>query len=210
MMMTMFLLALLLVVVTVNAFVPSFVPSPQTKTKLLASLTYLEDDNYASVLKGNNNNININKKAAVLVDVCATWCGPCRLIEPFVEHCAAKYANDLDVFKFDVASENAKQVKLELLLQGVMPKALPSLILFNLHEGKAIATHTGVLKQEQLEAFLEKNLAKIKETTTSMQTAVRSLNKPVDVSSTTSKSKRKAGLIGFGTMERDDYALNMS
>lgn len=185
----------------VTAFVPSFLTQHKTtRAGLFGSLAYLEDDNFAKIIKGNN-------KKAVLVDVCATWCGPCRLIEPFVEHCAEKYAYDLDVVKFDVGSKNAKNVKMELLLQGVMPKALPSLILFNAQEGgKPIATHTGVLKQEQLEAFLESNLAKIKQTattTTKVQAAVRSIKKPIEAS-----SKKKSGFIGFA-MDRDDYALGM-
>jgi thioredoxin 1 len=217
--------------VVVTAFVPSFLPRQQkrTRTSELAlssssssSLAYLEDDNFGKIMRGGN----INNKMAILVDVCATWCGPCRLIEPFVEHCAEKFATDLDVVKFDIASTNAKNVKLELLLQGVMPKALPSLILFNAHDGTPIATHTGVLKQEQLEAFLENNLAKIKQmvttassststSTTAIQEAVRPMisNTPiVDITATaTSREMKKAGLIGFtGTMERDDYALRMT
>jgi thioredoxin 1 len=217
MMAMMFVFTLLsssVVLTTVSAFVPStpLLPSRQTKTagstRIFGSLPYLEDDNYATILKHNNNNNNSNKKAAILVDVCATWCGPCRLIEPFVEHCAEKFSSDLDVFKFDVASENAKQVKLELLLQGVMPKALPSLILFDAHQGKAIATHTGVLKQEQLEAFLECHLSKIKQVSSTTTMAQAAVSKAID-NAVSSISKKQAGLIGFATMERDEYALGM-
>jgi thioredoxin 1 len=112
--------------------------------------TYLDDSNYHTFMSKNSK--------TVLVDACAKWCGPCKLIEPFLVQAALKYQRDLDVVKLDVEAKNNGGVKVEFLLSGVMPEALPSLILFR--DGKHLATHTGALTQEQLNAFIEAHLKK--------------------------------------------------
>jgi thioredoxin 1 len=103
--------------------------------------------------------MNKNSKM-VLVDACAKWCGPCKLIEPFLVQAATTYERDLDVVKLDVEAKNNGGVKVEFLLNGVMPEALPSLILFR--DGKHLATHTGALTQAQLNDFVEGHLNKKK------------------------------------------------
>jgi len=110
----------------------------------------LVDANYRQILAGDG-----NWKRTVLVDVCAPWCGPCKLIEPVLKTCAEEWSNTLDVVKYNVDGEN-KDVKVELLMQGVMPRALPCLILF--HEGKAIASRTGVVTDISLNHFLDMKL----------------------------------------------------
>jgi len=128
-------------------------PARNGVVKLLSTKTtaleYLKDSNYQTLLRGDGDN------RAVLVDACAPWCGPCKLIEPALKRCGERWARHLKVVKFDVESGQT-DVKLELLMQGVMPRALPSLILF--HDGKAIAKHKGVITEEQLDAFVESNL----------------------------------------------------
>ena len=54
--------------------------------------------------------------------------------------------------KFDVEDKRAKEVKLELLLQGVMPTALPSLLLIQHNE--VVATWNGVINTWELHDFL--------------------------------------------------------
>jgi len=143
----------------VSAFQP---PSPHTSTasriRVAAlrplnalSAPELDDSNYRQVLGGATAD-----GRAVLVDCCAPWCGPCRLIEPVLEDASERWKDQVELVKFDVEGGNVGGTKVELLLQGVMPRALPSLILF--HEGKAVAQHKGVITSEQLDAFLESNI----------------------------------------------------
>ena len=40
----------------------------------------------------------------VMIDFWATWCGPCRMIAPFVEEAATEYDGKLKVGKLDVDS----------------------------------------------------------------------------------------------------------
>ncbi|TCO65416.1 thioredoxin [Actinocrispum wychmicini] len=43
-----------------------------------------------------------NADRPVLVDFWATWCPPCRMLEPVLAQIAAEYAADLEVVKVDV------------------------------------------------------------------------------------------------------------
>lgn len=138
-----------------------------------ASMIDLGDSNYEQILAADNK--------AVLVDACAAFCGPCKLIEPVLDRCADKWTENLDMVKYDVESDNPN-VKMELLLQNVMPRSLPSLVLFK--NGKAIANRSGVITEEELDSFLEMHL-RVK----------------------TPKKQEGAGYVHFSD-DRDDYMLS--
>ena len=59
----------------------------------------------------------------VIVDFTATWCGPCKMLEPVVEELAKEWAGKVMVYKLDVDDHS------DLAMQyGVM--GVPTLILF--------------------------------------------------------------------------------
>ena len=60
----------------------------------------------------------------VLVDFWATWCGPCKMIAPFIEELAKEYAGRMKIGKVDV------DVNSKVATQyGIM--SIPTIIFFN-------------------------------------------------------------------------------
>ncbi|KAL7510353.1 hypothetical protein ACHAXN_012000 [Cyclotella atomus] len=93
---------------------------------------------------------------SVLVDAFTSWCGPCKLIEPYLVNCATNHSGKLSVLKYNVEDPNTKNLKVEMLLQGVMIRGLPTLVLY--HDGKPLATHSGAITENELNAWLDEHL----------------------------------------------------
>lgn len=161
---------------------------PRTFSIAAGDIIELDDSNYRKLFAGDK---------PLLVDACAPWCGPCKLIEPVVERCAENFQNSLVVSRYDVESKN-NDVKMELLLQGVMPNSLPSLIL--IHKNKAITTHNGVVTDEQLEEFIQEQLEGLQNVN-----AVTESTTVEDVEE--ASSVKKAGFINFAS-QKDDYMVS--
>jgi thioredoxin 1 len=65
----------------------------------------------------------MQSKQPVLVDFSATWCGPCKKLEPIVHEIAGEYEGRLKVVKVDVDQAPSTAAKF-----GVM--SVPTLLLF--------------------------------------------------------------------------------
>jgi|TARA_B100001540_G_scaffold242102_1_gene216888 thioredoxin 1 len=85
----------------------------------------------------------------VLVDVWATWCGPCRLMAPLMDWAASTYGEGLKVGKLEADPNPTSRDALQV--QG-----LPALVLFR--NGQELARHEGAMAQPQLKAFLDAHL----------------------------------------------------
>ncbi|MYX07401.1 thioredoxin [Streptomyces sp. SID8375] len=101
---------------------------------------------------GDDDFAEIADKAApiVLVDLWATWCGPCRMVSPALEQVARELAGKIKLVKVDV--DRAPR-----LSQRFQVQAVPTLLL--LDQGEAIARQAGAAPANVLRQWVEETIA---------------------------------------------------
>jgi len=82
----------------------------------------------------------------VLVDFFATWCGPCRMIAPFIEEISEEYEGRAKVGKIDV--DEAGELAMAF---GV--SSIPTVIVFK--DGKIYNKAVGYRSKKELEDMLK-------------------------------------------------------
>ncbi len=90
-----------------------------------------------------------NQGTAVLVDVWAPWCGPCRTMAPQFAAAATRLEPDVRLLKLN--SEDDPQAASELGISGI-----PALLLFR--DGKEIARTAGAMRADQIVAWARQAL----------------------------------------------------
>ena len=75
-----------------------------------------------------------SQRTPVLVDVTASWCGPCKALAPHLETLKQRYEERLVVLKLDGDQNPA-------VVQGYGVRAYPTLLLFR--NGRVVKTHPG-------------------------------------------------------------------
>lgn len=103
----------------------------------MATIT-LTDDNFESEV--------INSDVPVLVDVWATWCGPCRMLTPVIEQLAQKYEGKAKVGKLNSDDNPTTAGSL-----GV--SALPTVLIFQ--GGEVRERMVGLQSEQRLAASLD-------------------------------------------------------
>ncbi|MEO8231979.1 MAG: thioredoxin [Ignavibacteriota bacterium] len=82
----------------------------------------------------------------VLVDFWAVWCGPCKMIAPFVEELAVELEGKAKVGKLDVDNNQETAIK-----YGV--RSIPTVLIFK--DGNVVDTIIGAVPKVQLKQKLE-------------------------------------------------------
>jgi thioredoxin 1 len=107
---------------------------------MIAYITELNEQNYES----------FTKNGLVLVDVLATWCGPCRVVGPLVDQISSEYKEKgLSVGKLD--ADEAKDLIRELGIRNI-----PTLLVYK--NGEIVERNTGNVTKEKIEELINNHL----------------------------------------------------
>ncbi|MDJ0533113.1 MAG: thioredoxin [Xenococcaceae cyanobacterium MO_207.B15] len=85
----------------------------------------------------------------VVVDYTATWCGPCRLISPLIDHLATEYDGRATVVKIDIDQNKDNTKK-----YGI--RSIPAVLMFK--DGELVENLVGKLPYETFSNALETHL----------------------------------------------------
>ncbi|HIS10310.1 MAG TPA: thioredoxin [Candidatus Avibacteroides excrementipullorum] len=101
----------------------------------------INDNNYEELIKGDK---------PVVIDFWATWCGPCKMISPFVDELAQEYEGRVVIGKCNVDDSTE--------LPGAYGiRNIPTLLFFK--DGKLVDKHVGAAQKpalkEKVEALLK-------------------------------------------------------
>jgi thioredoxin 2 len=101
---------------------------------------------------GDQDFVEIAEKASVpvLVDLWATWCGPCRMVSPALEQLARERAGNLKLVKVDVDAAPSISQRFEV-------RAVPTLLLMN--HGNVVARQSGAAPVAALRNWLDQALS---------------------------------------------------
>ena len=104
----------------------------------MSNTVNLDDTNFDSVIADSN--------TPVLVDFYATWCGPCKKMEPILQTFASENSGRVTVGKLDVdlAPDIANRYNI---------RSLPTVLLFR--DGKVAGQVTGIANVQKLTGLLE-------------------------------------------------------
>ena len=100
------------------------------------------DDDYREVVE--------RSPVPVLVDMWATWCGPCRMVSPALEQLAGERRGQIKLVKIDV--DNAP-----MLSQRFSIQAVPTLMVVD--NGQIVARQAGAAPVPQLRRWLDDALS---------------------------------------------------
>ena len=101
-----------------------------------------------TITKANFEEEVLKSKIPVLLDLWATWCGPCRMLAPIVEEISEEYAGRIKVGKINVDEEE----ELAMYFQAM---SIPMIVLVK--DGKADKVTIGFQPKDSLVEALELN-----------------------------------------------------
>jgi thioredoxin 1 len=101
-----------------------------------------------AITDGNFEKEVLQSPIPVLIDFWASWCGPCKMIGPFIEQLADEYAGKVKVGKVNVDEEGPLAER-----HGIA--SIPALVLYK--DGAIVTQRNGAAPKRDIEAMF-KNL----------------------------------------------------
>jgi len=89
----------------------------------------------------------INSEVPTLVDFSATWCGPCKMMEPILQNLSNKIGNTARILKVDIDKNPA-------VANFYKIQSVPTLLLFV--KGEIKWRQSGVVNEQQLAEVISK------------------------------------------------------
>ena len=105
---------------------------------------------YIIITSANFENEVIQSPVPVLLDFWASWCGPCRMIGPFVEQLAEEYAGRVKVGKINVDEDTDLASRHNVV-------SIPTLVVYK--DGKIVNQAVGGLPKQNIEALFKDYIA---------------------------------------------------
>ncbi len=91
----------------------------------------------------------LKSNQVVLVDFWATWCGPCRMIEPIIEELAKDYKTKAKIAKLNIDNESDIATRYNVM-------SIPTIFVFK--NGQLVDKTIGARSKDELKKMIDKNL----------------------------------------------------
>ena len=100
--------------------------------------------------EANFSNEVLSSEVPVIVEFGATWCGPCKALEPILERLAAKWQSSRKVATIN--TDDAPELANRYAVRGT-----PTLLVFA--NGKEVARQVGLTSEAKIEAMIDRAVA---------------------------------------------------
>ena len=91
----------------------------------------------------------LNSDSPVVIDFHATWCGPCKVLDPILEEIAEDNKDKVKIYKMNIDENPMTPQK-----YGI--RGIPTIMIFK--NGELIDTKVGSLPKTALETWIQSNL----------------------------------------------------